>query len=51
MKKKHPRDGNHGKRGLVSGNGRYSRSSLERLLTGYRVRSLYPRKNVTMGKN
>lgn len=51
MRAKHPKDGNHGKRGLVSGNGRYSRASLTRLLAGKRIGDLYPRKNVTMGKN
>jgi hypothetical protein len=51
MRLKHHNDGNHGRRGLVSGNGRYSRARLVRLLAGKRVGDLYPRKNVTMGKN
>lgn len=51
MRTKHKNDGNHGKRGLVSGNGRYSRARLAKLVDGKRVGDLYPRKNVTMGKN
>lgn len=51
MRQKHKKDGNHGKRGLVSGNDRYNRARLERWLDGKRVGDLYPRKNVTMGKN
>lgn len=51
MRPKHRRDGNHGRRGLVSGNGRYNRARLARLLEGRRVGDLYPRKNVTMGRN
>lgn len=51
MRKKHPKDGNHSKCGMVGGNGRYHRKSLERLLEGKRIGDLYPRKNVTMGKN
>jgi hypothetical protein len=33
MKTKHKKDGNHGKRGWVSGNPRYSRSKVKRMLT------------------
>lgn len=51
MKAKHKNDGNHGKRGMVGGNGRYNRARLERLLGGKRVGDLYARKIVTMGKN
>lgn len=51
MKAKHKNDGNHSKRGLVSGNGRYNRVRLAKWMDGKRVGDLYPRKNVTMGKN
>lgn len=51
MKRKDPRDANHGRRGLVSGNERYSRARLGRYLAGKRVAGLSPRKLVTMGKN
>lgn len=44
---KHPKDGNHGKRGWVSGNPRYSRAKLAKLLAGDRQ----PRKLVSMGAN
>jgi hypothetical protein len=39
MRPKHPKDGNHGKRGWVSGNPRYSRAKADQ------------GKNKTMGKN
>lgn len=48
---KHPDDYNHGRRGLVSGNGRYNRARLKKWLDGKRIGDLYPRKNVTMGRN
>jgi len=45
---KHPKDGNHGKRGWVSGNPRYSRAKAKRMLdTGRR----YTPKLVSMGAN
>ena len=47
--KKHRKDGNHGRRGLVSGNGRYSRARVSKLLDG--KRSGDGRKNATMGSN
>jgi hypothetical protein len=49
---KHPEDGNHTRRGLVSGNEKYSRARLARLLSrGEAVAGLCPRKYKTMGKN
>lgn len=51
MRRKDKRDGNHGRRGLVSGNGRYSRARLAKWLDGRRIGDLYPKKNVTMGRN
>ena len=52
MRTKHKNDGNHGKRGMVGGNGRYNRAGLAKMLDrGQRIGDLYPRKNVTMGKN
>ncbi len=50
---KDKRDGNHGKRGMVSGNARYTRARLEKLLAGGKVGDAYgnAKKNVTMGKN
>lgn len=48
---KDTRDGNHSKRGLVSGNGRYSRAKLEKLLAGRKVGDYGAKKNVSMGKN
>ena len=51
MKAKHPKDGNHGKRGMVSGNGRYCRAKLERFLAGRLRGSSCPKKIATMGRN
>lgn len=53
MKAKHKNDGNHGKRGMVSGNARYNRARIEKLLAGGRVGDSYgnAKKNITMGKN
>lgn len=51
MRAKDKRDGNHGKRGLVSGNGRYSRAKLAKLLDGKRICDGCPKKNVSMGSN
>jgi hypothetical protein len=51
MRAKHKNDGNHGKRGYVSGNPRYCRAKLGRLLDGYRVGLINAKKLVTMGRN
>ncbi len=50
---KHHNDKNHGKRGMVSGNGRYNRARLEKLLEGRKVGDGYgnSKRNVSMGKN
>ncbi len=50
MRPKHPKDGNHGKRGMVAGNGRYSRARLNAMLDG-KMRRGGSRKDRTMGKN
>ena len=53
MRAKHHNDGNHGKRGMVGGNGRYCRARLEKLMSGRKIGDTYGnlKRNVTMGKN